>query len=42
MYGASIFGNIIVIIAESINNDNQTRWMLQHMLRFDMGLLPDT
>ena len=36
MYGTSVFGKIVVIISESINNSNQIFWRLWNEIRFDM------
>ena len=34
-YRISVFGNIVVNISESINNDNQTIWRLSNICLFD-------
>ena len=41
MYGASIFGEIIINISKSINKENQIFWRLQYIARFDVpSVLP--
>ena len=35
-YGASIFGDIIINVSESINKEQQVFWRLQYIARFDV------
>ena len=35
-YGASIFGDIIIKVSKSINEEKQVFWRLQYIARFDV------